>query len=74
MKCPVCGNAELFLTPEGIYKEIIKENGRACVGITCYQCGLSLTEFTAESYISGLAKLTYRWSRLRYEHEKIHVG
>lgn len=66
LPCPFCGGKDLSVTEERIFNELVEENGRACVSVTCYTCGAYKYDYTrgreGNSYSFRLKRLLDGWN------------
>lgn len=62
--CPFCGKTKFDVTTKETFKELLKDNGRACVCINCRNCSLDMYEHTdGVTYEKKLDLLKEKWNR-----------
>ena len=62
--CPFCGETNFDVTTKKTFKQLLKENGRACISIDCRNCKLDMYEHTdGVPYEKKLDLLKEKWNR-----------
>ena len=63
--CPFCGERDLEITPERMYKSLCEENGSSLIEIECTICDTSMKVFNIpdNNYHMGVGILIERWNR-----------
>lgn len=62
--CPFCGETNFDVSSKKLFKQLLKENGRACIRISCRNCRLDMYEHTDDvPYEEKLDLLKEKWNR-----------
>lgn len=63
--CPFCGKKDGLVLPEReTYEELVRENGKACISLSCRHCNLDMYEHTHSiaDYGTRLGLLIAKWN------------
>ena len=67
MKCPFCGNEELWITSKKDFRDLKKNHGSATINIECIECSTLMFEhrYDGRDYLTKVGKLLDKWNERR---------